>query len=78
MESEPLIFPYLTSEKIFLENDLPVSSQNSREINVAISKQSFKDILTIIRFSRFVDIGGLIVLGFGSSLLSALILLIRQ
>ena len=72
-------FPYLTYEKqFFLEISFPVCSQNSREINVAVSKQSFKDILTIIWSSCLVVIEGLLVLGFGSSVLSALNLLITR
>ena len=79
MESKPLIFPYLNLwERVFQEIDFPVCSQNAREIYVAISKRSFKDILKIIRSSRLVVIEGLPVLGFGSSVLSALNLLITQ
>ena len=63
-------------ETIFLEIGFPVCSQNAWEIDVAVSKQSFKDILTIIRSSRLVVIGGLPVLGFDSSVLLALNILI--
>ena len=80
MESDPLIFPYLTYEKqfFFLEIGFPICSQNAREIDVAVSKRSFKDILTIIRSSSLVVIGDLPVLGFGLSVLSALNLLITR
>ena len=79
MESEPLIFPYLTNEKQFFKRfGFPVCSQNAREIDGAVSKRSFKDILTIIRSSRLVVIGALPVLGFGSSVLSALNLLVTR
>ena len=73
MESEPIIFPYLTYKKQF---GFLVCSQNAREIVVAVLKQFFKDILTIIQFSYLVVIRGLPVLSFGSSVLSALDLLI--
>ena len=56
----------------FLESGFTVCSQNAQEIVVAVSKQSFKDILTIIRPSRLVVIRGLLVFGFGSRVLSAL------
>ena len=56
-------------EKVFLVIGFPFWSQIAREIDVALSKRSFKDILTIIRSLRLVVIGGLPVLGFGSSLL---------
>ena len=59
-------------ETVFLEIGFPVCSENAREIDVAVSK----DILTIIRSSCLVVIGGLPVLGFGSSVFSALNLLI--
>ena len=78
MESEPLIFPYSTYEKLFLEIGFPICSQNPQEIDAAVSKWFFKDILTIIKSYRLVVIGGLPVLGFGSSVLSALNLLITQ
>ena len=65
-------------ETVFLEIGFPVCSRNEREIDVAISKRSFKDILAIITSSRLVVIGGLPVLAFGSSVLSALNLLITQ
>ena len=76
MESEPQFFPYLNYEKVFLEIGFPVCSENVREIDV--SKWSFKDILIIIRSSRLVVIGGLLLLSFGSSVLSALNLLITR
>ena len=76
MESESLIFPYLTYERVFLEIDFPVCSLNAQEKDVAVSKWSFKDILTIIQSSRLIVIGGLPVFSFGSSVLSALNLLI--
>ena len=41
-------------ETVFLEIGFPVCSQNAREIDVSVSKQSFKDILTIIQSSRLV------------------------
>ena len=63
---------------VFLEIGFSVFSQNAREINVAISKRSFKDILTIIRSSCLVVVAGLPVLGFGSSILSALNFLITR
>ena len=63
-------------ETIFLDIGFPVYSQNAREIDVALSKLSFKDNLSIIRSSCLVVIGGLQVLGFGSSVLLALNLLI--
>ena len=72
MEFEPLIFPYLTYKKVFLEIGFSICSQNAQEIDVAASKWSFKNILTIIQSSRLVVIGSLSVLGFGSSVLSAL------
>ena len=65
-------------ETVFLEICFPVCSQNAREIDVAVSKLSFKDILTIIRSFCLVVIGGLPILGFGSSVLSALTLLITR
>ena len=65
-------------ETVFLEIGLLVCSQNSREIDVAVSKQSFKDILTIIWSSSMVVIRGLLVLGFGSNVLSALNLFIKR
>ena len=65
MESELLIFPYLTYEKqFFLVIGFPVCTQNAQEIKVAVLKWYFKDILTIIRSSCLVVIGGLPVLGF--------------
>ena len=60
----------------FLEIGFPICSQNSREINVSVAKQSLKDILTIPQSSCLAVIGGLRVLNFGSSVLSALNLLI--
>ena len=63
-------------EIVFLEIGFPLCSQNAREIDVAVSKLSFKDILTIIRSSHLADTGGLVVLGFGLSALSVLNLLI--
>ena len=65
-------------ETVFLEIGFHVCSQNTREIDVAVSKRSFKDILTIILSSRLVVIRGLPVIGFGSSVLSALNLLITR
>ena len=59
-------------ETVFLEIGFPISSQNAREIDVAVSKQSFKGILPIILSSRLVVRGNLPVLGFASSVLSAL------
>ena len=60
MESEPLIFHYLTYEKqFFLEIGFPICIQNEREKDAAVSKLSFKHILTIIRFSCLVVIGDL-------------------
>ena len=79
MKPEPQFFSLFNlRETVFLEIDFPVSSQNKLEIDVAVSKRSFKDILTIIRSSRLVVIGSLAVLGFGSSVLSALNLLITR
>ena len=63
-------------ETVFIEIDFPVCSQNAQHIDVAVLKQSFKDILTIILSSHLVVIVGLPVLSFGSSVLSALNLLI--
>ena len=40
-------------ERIFLQIGFSVGSQNAQKIDVAVSKRSFKDILTIIRSSRF-------------------------
>ena len=51
-------------ETVFLEIGFPVCLQNAREIDVAASKRSFTDFLTLIRSSRLVVIGGLSVLGF--------------
>ena len=66
---------YLIYEKqFFLEIGLPVCSQLAREIDVAVSKRSF----TIIQFSSLVVRGDLPVFGFGSSVLSALYLLITR
>ena len=65
-------------ETVFLEIHFSVCSRNSREIDVAVLKRSFKDILTTIWCSRLVVIGGLPVLGFGSSVLLALNLLITR
>ena len=59
-------------ETVFLEIGLPVCSQNVWERDVVVSKRSFKDILTIIRSSHLLVIGGLPVLSFSSSVLSAL------
>ena len=70
-------FLFNLRETVFLEIGFPVCSQNGREIDIVVLKRSFKDILTIIRSSRFVVIGGLPVLSFGSSVL-ALNLLITQ
>ena len=54
-------------ETVFiLEIGFPVCSQNAQEFDVAASKRSFKYILTTIRFSRLVVIGGQPVLGFSS------------
>ena len=68
--------PYFSSfnlrEKSFLEIGSPVYSQIAREIDVASSKRSFKNILIIIRSSRLVLMGGLLVLDFGSSVLATL------
>ena len=75
MKSEPQIFPYLSDEKVFLEIGFSFCSQNTQEIDVAISKGSFKDILTIIRSSCLVVLGGLPVLGFVLSALNLLITL---
>ena len=63
-------------ETVFLDSDIPVRTQNVLEIEVPLSKRTLKDILTIIRFSRLVVIWALPLLGFGSSVLSALNLLI--
>ena len=77
MESKPLIFLYSTYKKqFFSEIGFPVCSQSTWGIDIAVSKWSFKDILTIIWSSCLVVIGGLPVLSFGSSVLSALNLLI--
>ena len=66
-------------ETVVLEIGFPVCSQNAWEIDIAVLKQSFKDILTIIQSCHLVVIGGLQVLSFGSSvLLSDLNLLITQ
>ena len=79
MKSESLIFYlFYLRETVFLEIGFPVCSQNVQEIDVAVSKRSFKDILTIIWSSRMVVIGGLLVLSSCSSVLSALDLLITR
>ena len=44
-------FLFNLREIVFLESDFPVCSQNTQEMDVAVSKRSFKDILTIIRSS---------------------------
>ena len=54
-------------ETVFLVIGFPVCSQDAREIDIAVSKRSFIDILIIIRFFHWVVIGGLPVLDFGSS-----------
>ena len=59
-------------DAVFLVIGFAVCSQKAREIDVAVSKRSFKAIFTIIRSSCLVVIGGLPVLGFDSSVLSAL------
>ena len=61
---------FILRETVFLEIGFPVCSQNAREKDVTVLKWSFKDVLTIIWFSRSVVIGGLPVLRFGSSVLS--------
>ena len=43
-------------ETVFLEIGFPVYSQNAREVDVAVSKRFFNDILTIIRSSHLVVI----------------------
>ena len=60
-------FLFNLRETVFLEIGFLVCPQNSREIDVAVSKRSFKDILTIIWSCRLVVIRGLLVLGFGLS-----------
>ena len=62
-------------ETVYLVIGFRVCSQNVREIDVVVSRGSFKDIITIIWSSHLVVKGGLPVLGFGSSVLSALNLL---
>ena len=57
-------------ETLFLDFGIPVCLQNVQEIDIAVSRWSFKDILTIIWSSHLVVIGGLPGLGFGSSVLS--------
>ena len=57
-------------ETVFLNIGFCVCSLNAREIDIALYKRSFKDILIITRSSRLVVIGGLPVLSFGSSVLS--------
>ena len=64
-------------EIVFLEISFPVCSQNAWEIDVVVLKQSFKDILKMILSSRLVVLRGQQVLGFSSSVLSALNLLIK-
>ena len=63
---------------VSLEIGFPVCTQNAREIDVAVSKRSFKDILTIIRSSRLVVIRRLPAPSFGLSVFSALNLLITR
>ena len=77
--STPLCSPLQISQ--FSERIKEISgpnSQNAQKIDVDILKRSFKDILTIIRSSCLIVIGGLPVLGFGFSVLSALNLLITR
>ena len=79
MESEPLIFPYLNYEKpFFWWLAFLFAHKNAREIDFAVLKRSFKDVLTIIRYSRLVLIESLPVLGFGLSILLAINLLIKR
>ena len=58
-------------ETLFVEIGFPVCSQNAWEIDVAVLKHTFKDLSIIIRSSHLVIIGSQLVLGFGSSVLSA-------
>ena len=73
LESIPLIFPYMTYEKLFF---LRLTFPFAHKMDVAVSLRSFKDILTISQSSSLVVIGGPPVLGFCSGVLSALTLLI--
>ena len=57
-------------ETVVLEIGFPVSSQNVQEIDVAVLKWSFKDILTIIQSSCLVVIRSLSVLFWLKSLVS--------
>ena len=45
-------FLFNPRETIFLEIGFPICSQNAREIDVVVSKRSFKDILTLIQSSH--------------------------
>ena len=57
-----IFFVFNLRKTVFVEIGFPVCSQNAREIDAVVSKRSFKDILTIIRASRWLVLGGLPVL----------------